>query len=60
MLFGMCNSTATFQAKMDSIFDDMITGTLIIVYIDDMFIFSQRPEGSQRQHKDHPKTTMRQ
>jgi len=24
---------------MDSIFDDMITGTLIIVYMDDMFIF---------------------
>jgi len=32
-------SPATFQGMMDSIFDDMITGTLIIVYMDDMFIF---------------------
>jgi len=39
MFFGMCNSPATFQGMMDSIFDDMITGTLIIVYMDDMFIF---------------------
>jgi len=39
MFFGMCNSPANFQGMMDSIFDDMITGTLIIVYMDDMFIF---------------------
>jgi len=39
MFFGMCNSPTTFQGMMDSIFDDMITGTLIIVYMDDMFIF---------------------
>jgi len=39
MFFGMCNSPATFQRMMDSIFDNMITGTLIIVYMDDMFIF---------------------
>jgi len=34
MFFGMCNSPATCQAMMDLIFDDMITGTLIIVYMD--------------------------
>jgi len=39
MFFGMCNSPTTFQGMMDSIFDNMITGTLIIVYMDDMFIF---------------------
>jgi len=39
MFFGMCNSPTTFQGMMDSIFDDMITGTFIIVYMDDMFIF---------------------
>jgi len=39
MFFGMCNSLATFQGMMDSIFDNMITSTLIIVYMDDMFIF---------------------
>jgi len=39
MFFGMCNSPATFQGMMDSIFDDIFTGTLIIVYMDDIFIF---------------------
>jgi len=41
MFFGMCNSLATFQAMMDSIFDDMISDSLIIVYMDDMFIFEK-------------------
>jgi len=41
MFFGMCNSPATFQAMMDSIFDDMISDSLIIVYMDDMFIFEK-------------------
>jgi len=41
MFFGMCNSTATFQAMMDSIFDDMISDSLIIVYMDGMFIFEK-------------------
>ena len=41
MFFGMCNSPATFQAMMDSIFDDMISDFLIIVYMDDMFIFEK-------------------
>jgi len=41
MFFGMCNSPATFQAMMDSIFDDMISDSLIIVYMDNMFIFEK-------------------
>jgi len=41
MFFGMCNSPATFQAMMDSIFDDMISNSFIIVYMDDMFIFEK-------------------
>jgi len=41
MFFGICNSPATFQAMMDSIFDDMISDSLIIVYMDDMFIFEK-------------------
>jgi len=40
MFFGMCNSPATFQAMMDSIFDNM-SDSLIIVYMDDMFIFKK-------------------
>jgi hypothetical protein len=30
----MCNSPATFQAMMDSIFSDMIEGCMVIVYLD--------------------------
>jgi len=41
MFFEMCNSPATFQAMMDSIFDDMISDSLIIIYMDDMFIFEK-------------------
>ena len=44
MFFGMCNSPATFQAMMDSIFKDMIEGTLIIVYMDDILIFAKTQE----------------
>ena len=39
MFFRMCNSLATFQAMMDSIFNDLIRGSIIIVYMDDMLIF---------------------
>jgi len=41
MFFGMCNSLATFQAMMDPIFDDMISDSLIIVYMDNIFIFEK-------------------
>ena len=39
MFFRMCNSPATFQAMMDSIFNDLIGGLIIIAYMDNMFIF---------------------
>jgi Reverse transcriptase (RNA-dependent DNA polymerase) len=41
MFFGMCNSLATFQAMMDSIFSDMIEGRKVIVYMDDILIFGE-------------------
>jgi len=41
MFFGMCNSPATFQAMMDSIFKDLIAEGLIIVYMDDILIFAK-------------------
>jgi Reverse transcriptase (RNA-dependent DNA polymerase) len=44
MFFGMCNSPATFQAMMDSIFSDMIEGRMVIVYMDDILIFSNSQE----------------
>ena len=40
MFFGLCNSPATFQAMMDDIFGDMINEGIIIVYMDDIFIFA--------------------
>jgi len=40
MFFGLCNSPATFQAMMDDIFGDMINDCIIIVYMDDIFIFA--------------------
>jgi RNase H-like domain found in reverse transcriptase/Reverse transcriptase (RNA-dependent DNA polymerase) len=44
MFFGMCNSPATFQAMMDSIFSDMIEGQKVIVYMDDILIFGKNQE----------------
>ena len=40
----MCNSPATFQAMMDSIFSDMIEGCIVIVYMDDILIFTKTQE----------------
>jgi Reverse transcriptase (RNA-dependent DNA polymerase) len=51
MFFGMCNSPATFQAMMDSIFSDMIKGQKVIVYMDDILIFAENQEKLQEQTK---------
>jgi Reverse transcriptase (RNA-dependent DNA polymerase) len=51
MFFGMCNSPATFQAMMDSIFSDMIEGQKVIVYMDDILIFAENQEELQEQTK---------
>jgi hypothetical protein len=44
MFFGMCNSPATFQSVMDSIFAQEIEGDRIIVYMDDVLIFANELE----------------
>ena len=41
MFFGLCNSPATFQAMMNSIFKDYIDQEWIVIYMDDMLIFSK-------------------
>ena len=41
MFFGLCNSLATFQQMMDEIFRDEIHKAWIIIYMDDMFIFTK-------------------
>ena len=37
----MCNLPAMFQAMMDSIFSDIIKGCIVIVYMDNILIFSK-------------------
>ena len=37
----MCNSPATFQAMMDSIFHDLTDACIIIIYMDDIFLFAK-------------------
>jgi hypothetical protein len=51
MFFGMCNSPATFQAMMDSIFSDMIKERRVIVYRDNILIFAENQEELQGQTK---------
>ena len=40
MFFGMCNSPATFQSMMDAIFSDLTDAGIVIIYMDDIFIFA--------------------
>lgn len=40
MFFGLTNSPATFQAMMDHIFRDMINEEKVLVYMDDILVFS--------------------
>ena len=44
MFFGLCNSPATFQRFMNDSFQDMIAEGWLIVYLDDLLIFSDDPE----------------
>jgi Reverse transcriptase (RNA-dependent DNA polymerase) len=44
MFFGMCNSLATCQAMMDSIFSDMIEERRVIVYMDNILIFAENQQ----------------
>jgi len=48
MFFGLCNSPATFQTMMDDIFDDLITEGVVVVYLDDILIFTETLEEHQR------------
>jgi transposase InsO family protein len=44
MFFGLTNSPATFQTMMDSIFDGLISEGKVIVYLDDILIFTETLE----------------
>ena len=43
MFFGMCNSLATFQSMMDATLRDLINARIIIIYMDDIFLFAKDP-----------------
>ena len=43
MFFGMCNSPATFQSMMGATFRDLIDAGIIIIYMDDIFLFAKDP-----------------
>ena len=51
MFFGMCNSLATFQLMMDSIFIEEIEEGVTIVYMDDILIYAATPELLERYTK---------
>ncbi|GBE79419.1 hypothetical protein SCP_0206170 [Sparassis crispa] len=40
MFFGLCNSPATFQMMMNALFEDIIDEGWIVIYMDDILIFS--------------------
>jgi len=52
MFFGLCNNPATFQTMMDDIFNDLITEGVVVVYLDDILIFTETLE-------EHRKVTRR-
>ena len=44
MYFGMCNSPTTFQLMMDMLFCELIISGKIVIYMDDILIFTQTIE----------------
>jgi hypothetical protein len=44
MFFGLSNSPATFQAMMNNIFRDMLNEGWLIIYMDNILIYSNDPE----------------
>ena len=44
MYFGMCNSPATFQLMMNTLFCELIMTGKIVIYINDILIFTQTME----------------
>ena len=44
MYFGLCNSPATFQTMMNHLFKDLIDRGVVVVYMDDILIFTEDKE----------------
>src|SRR5438105_6353019 len=41
MFFGLCNSPATFQTLMNSLFRNLIMKGVVMVYMDDILIYTK-------------------
>jgi len=48
MFFGLMNSPATFQTMMDDIFKNLISEGVVVVYLDDILIFTETLEEHQK------------
>jgi len=48
MFFGMTNSPATFQTMMNNVFRTVIAEGIVIVYLDDILIFTKTEEEYER------------
>jgi len=48
MFFGMTNSPATFQTMMNDIFRTLIAEGIVVVYLDDILIFTKMEEEHER------------
>jgi len=46
MFFGMTNSPATFQTMINNIFRDLIAEGIVVVYLNDILIFTR----TEREH----------
>lgn len=44
MFFGLTNSPATFQGFMNEIFKDLISEGHVVIYMDDILIFTENPQ----------------
>jgi Reverse transcriptase (RNA-dependent DNA polymerase) len=44
MFFRLTNSPATFQTMMDGIFEKLIMEGIVVVYLDDILIFTKTVE----------------
>ena len=51
MFFGLTNSPATFQTMMDNIFEDLISEGIVVVYLDDILIFTETLKELLEKHK---------
>jgi len=47
MYFGLCNSPATFQLMMDSLFQDLVNEGKIVIYMDDIPDLLENPDRTQ-------------